>query len=857
MQTLLQDLRYGARMLLKKPGFTVIATLTLALGIGANTAIFSLVNAVLLKSLPIERPEELWLFGAARTYGVVNGQSGSYSVFSYPLYNYLRERSPFFQDLCAFQSQDTLIGVRRVGAPADATPPTMGKLVSGNYFSVLGVRAALGRTLLPEDDRAGAPPVAMMSYRYWSRNLGSSPEALGASVAINGVPVTITGIAPPEFFGETLKSDPPDFWLPLAAERVLNPTRPILDSRDSHWLFVMGRFQPTAATADGRTQARTRLTHDLKQWLETEGGSNPDAETRRRIEKSYIEFTPGGSGIQHMLRRYSDSLQILIAITGLVLAIACANLANLLLARGTARTREISVRLALGAARGRLMRQSLTESLVLSVAGGLAGLALAAFAQRALLAMVFRGSDYVPIAAEPDRTLLAFSFAVSILTGLVFGIAPAWSMARQDVAGSLRGVGAAGKGGVPQRGLLGFDFKKLLVAGQIAMSLVLLFGAGLLGRSLMNLEQQKLGFQRDRVMLFKIDPQFSGYRANQLDQLYSQIGGRLRGIPGVTDASYSLYSPFGSRWSSQIAVAGYTPPPGKPANSMWDRVGPRYFSTLGTRTVMGRVIDDRDQRNSKKVAVVNETFARMFLTGGNPLSGHLGFGDAHSGDIEVVGVVEDAKYTNPREPAEPMFFMPFGQMTQFADEGANSAQVRSNFAREIQIRTAADPATVAGAVRQALAEIAPNLAVLKTVTLEAQVGGTFNQERVVAQLTAGFSALALIVACVGLYGLMSYTVERRTAEIGVRMALGASGGRVARSFLWESLVQAAVGIAIGVPAALAAARLIAGTLYGLSAWDPITLAVVTVVLIAFAMLAAYLPARRASRVEPLIALRHE
>jgi len=493
---------------------------------------------------------------------------------------------------------------------------------------------------------------------------------------------------------------------------------------------------------------------------------------------------------------------------------------------------------------------------VLSVAGGLAGLALAAFAQRALLAMVFRGSDYVPIAAEPDRILLAFSFAVSILTGLVFGIAPAWSMARQDVAGSLRGVGAAGKAGVPQRGLLGLDFKKLLVAGQIAMSLVLLFGAGLLGRSLMNLEQQKLGFQRDRVILFKVDPQFSGYRANQLDQVYSQIGGRLRAIPGVADAGYSLYSPFGGRWSSTIAVAGYTPPPGKPANSMWDRVSPRYFSTLGTRVVMGRVIDDRDQPNSKKVAVVNETFARMFLAGANPLSGHLGFDDAH-GDIEVVGVVEDAKYTNPREPAEPMFFLPFGQITQASGEGSNSVQVRSNFAREIQVRTAADPATVAGAVRQALAEVAPNLAVLKTVTLEAQVGGTFNQERMVAQLTAGFSALALIVACVGLYGLMSYTVERRTAEIGVRMALGASGGRVARSFLWESLAQAVVGIAIGVPSALAAARLISGTLYGLNTWDPITLVVVTVVLIGFALLAAYLPARRASQVEPLIALRHE
>ncbi|HEV8147256.1 MAG TPA: ABC transporter permease, partial [Bryobacteraceae bacterium] len=622
MDSLLKDIRYALRMLARSPGFSAVAILTLALGIGANTAIFSLVNAVLLKSLPIERPEELWLLGAARTYGVVTGQSGSYSVFSYPLYNYLRERSPFFQDLCAFQSQDTLIGVRRVGVPADATPPTMGKLVSGNYFSVLGVRAALGRTLLPEDDRPGAPPVAVMSYRYWSRNLGSSREALSSSIAINGVPVTIIGVAPPEFFGETLKSDPPDFWLPLAAERVLNPTRPLLDSRDSHWLFVMGRFQPTAATEDARTQARTRLTHDLKQWLAEEGGANPDAETRRRVDRSYIEFTPGGSGIQHLRRRYSDSLRILIAITGLVLAIACANLANLLLARGTARTREISVRLALGAARARLMRQSLTESLVLAIAGGVAGLALAAFAQRALLAMVFRDSGYVPIAAEPDRTLLAFSFAVSIVTGLVFGIAPAWSMARQDVAGSLRGVGAAGKAGAPRRGLLGLDFKKLLVAGQIAMSLVLLFGAGLLGRSLMNLDQQQLGFQRDRVMLFKVDPQFSGYRANQLDQLYDQITDRIRAIPGVAEMSYSLYSPFGSRWSSGIAVAGFTPPPGKPANSMWDRVGPRYFATIGTRLVMGRLLDERDQPNSKRVAVVNETFARMFLAGGSPLGGH-------------------------------------------------------------------------------------------------------------------------------------------------------------------------------------------------------------------------------------------
>jgi predicted permease len=688
----------------------------------------------------------------------------------------------------------------------------------------------------------------VISDRFWRVHFGRNLAALGSKLEINGTMATIVGVTPPEFFGETLKADPAEVWLPLAADRYMNPARPLLDARDSHWLYIMGRLKPGVS----RAQAGTLLTAHLQRWLSEEAGATSNPEARRAIAKSYVEVTPGGSGISQLRRRYSDSLHLLEALAGAVLLIACANLANLLMARGSARVRETSVRLALGASRTRLLRQSLTESGVIAIAGGAAGVGLAMLAQQPLVALAFRGAEFVPISTAPDLTVLGFALGISLLTGLVFGIAPAWMMAKGDVTPALRAQGAtAGAAG-------SFGLKKLLVSAQVALSVVLLVSAGLLGRSLVNLEQQRLGFAREQVLLFKVDPQLSGYRADQVAELFPRIAERVRAVPQVSEVSYALYAPFGGHWSSGISIAGRVASrKDGTENAMWDRVGPGHFRVLGTQLIAGRAIDQQDLPNSRRVAVVNQTFGRKYL-GPNPLGRRFGFGNAaHGGDIEIVGVLEDAKYWSPRDDAEPMFFLPLGQIAPGDHDYDLSAQIRSNFLQDIEVRVAGDAGAVAPAIRRAIADAAPNLTILRVAPLAQQIGAQFNQERLIARLTAAFGLLALALASVGLYGVLAFSVERRTSEIGLRMALGATGGRVARSILRESLVQTIAGIAIGVPAALAATRLITASLFGLHAADPVTMAAVVAALLACTLVAAYLPARRASRVEPLVALRNE
>ena len=848
VDTFWQDVRYAFRMLRRSPGFTTVAVLTLALGIGANTAIFTLIDAVLLKSLPVRDPGGLVLLGDARGYGVFRILSGSVFIFSHELYEHLRDTN-VFEGLFAFQSSaNEVVSVHHTGS--GAAQPAGARLVSGNYFDVLGVNAALGRTIVPSDDSPSAPPVGVVSFRYWQDRLNGAPSAVGSTVDLNGVSVAIVGVAPPEFHGETLQPDPPGFWLPISADRHLNPARTVIDDPGAHWLYLMGRLKPGLSAAQGEA----RLTAALQNWLITHEGSTVSDERWRRTANSRVELAPGGSGIPRMRRNYSQTLRLLLGISTAVLLIVCANIANLLLARGAGRRAETLIRLALGASRGRLVRQSLTESLTLALIGGALGLLVALAGTKLLVALVFRGTNYVPIEAAPDFVVLAFAFALSCAAAVVFGLLPAMRTTAE----------AAPSIGVPSRGILGsvsrrkFGLSNLLIVGEVALSLVVLAGAGSFVRSLVNLTDQPFGFDRENVLVVSVDPGLARYEYNRLGPLYQQMDARLNSLPGVKSAAFSYYSPFNSCcWAYTVSVQGYTPQPQENVSARLNRVSSRYFETLGTRVLRGRAFDEHDTPGSSRVAVVNETFVDRYLRSENPIGRRFGIDsdDGTSADLEIVGVVENAKYDSPREDPTPMAFLPLLQVKQ--GDAASTARDGSNFINAIEVRATGNPTAVVGQIRQALAEIDPGLPVLRVDTLSDQIGRELNQENVIAVLTMCFGLLALVLACVGLYGLMAYVVQRRTSEIGIRMALGANRGMVIGMVLREALFQGVVGILIGIPAAFAATQLVANQLYGVSPSDPRHAAMAALVLMLCVTIAGYVPARRASKVDPMVALRCE
>ncbi len=849
LEDFFQDLRHAARHLRKAPGFTAAAVISLAVGIGANTAIFTIINAVLLKSLPVRDPGNLVLLGDAHGSGSGSGipPGGSFSLYSYDLYKHLQDTN-VFAGLCAVQSSQIGDASVRLAGWSESQL-AQAKLVSGNYFQLLGINAAVGRAIAPSDDSPSAPPVAVVSFRYWKDKLGGDVSAIRSTIYIGGAPFTIIGVAPPEFYGETLKPDPPDFWLPISADRQLNHERAVVDNPDEHWLYLLGRLTPGLSTQ----QAQTRLTAALHNWLLTREGSAISADQRRRISKSYVELTPGGSGIVHMQRAYSLTLRLLLGISIAVLLITCANIANLLLARGTARTAETSVRLALGASWGRLMRQSLTESLTLALTGGALGLLTASAGTKLLLALFFRGADYVPIQTSPDLRVLAFTFTLSCGAAVVFGLLPAIRMSSQ-AAPVTKGASPGIKGSrISHRP---FGFGAALIVGEVALSLVVLAGAGTFARSLANLSRQQFGFDRDRVLVVNIDTSHAGYNYSRLGPLYRRMYSRLNSLPGVKSASFSFYSPFNDCcWAFSVGVQGYTPKPGEEGHARLNRVSPGYFQTLGTKVLLGRTFDERDAPTSHRVAVVTEEFVRQFLPNENPIGRHFGIGGERNADeVEIVGVVEDAKYDSPREELMPMAFLP---LLQEKAGKLGSSDDESNFVNAIEVRSAGRPETIAAEVRHALAEIDPGLPVLRVSTLSDEINLMLNQENVTAALAMFFGFLALVLSCLGLYGLMAYTVQRRTSEIGIRIALGARRASVIGMVIREALAQGFIGVAIGVPAAFAALRLVANQLYGVSPNDPKYSAGAALILLLCITIAAYLPALRASRVDPLIALRYE
>jgi predicted permease len=839
-----QDLRIGFRRLWRAPSFTTAVVLTLALGIGATTVIFALIEAVMMKSLPVASPKQLYRLGDNDNCCVMTGMQndGSFVLYSYPLYENLRDHTPEFSQLAAFASYLSDLSIRR-SRDSSAAQPYKGEYVSGNYFEMFGIGAFAGRTLRAQDDTKGAPPAAVMSYHTWQAHFGSDPSVVGAAFTINTLPYTIVGIAPPRFYGDTLRSDPPDFWLPLAAD----PDRWLFDP-GPEWLYLIGRLEPNA----GPNPVQAKLTGELQQWLWSSGYSEATPEERsnralvdkyrQEIAQQHIHLTPAGRGVEQMQIDYALGLRFLMTLSAFLLLIACASIANLLLARGSSTRSQVAVRLALGAPRKRLVRQMLTESVLLALVGGAAALCIAYAGTHTILSLAFRGAHYVPIDAQPSIVVLGFTFFLSVATGIVFGIAPAWITSHSNPASALSGAGHS-------RGDRSSAVQKSLVIVQVAFSIVLLIGAGLVTESLRNLEYQNFGFVTDGRLIVNIAPALAGYTPDRLGGLYQRLQDTLPQIPGVLSASISWYSPLdGNNANERVFLQGKAPE--DRWSPSWDRVGPRYFETIGTRLLRGRVIDEHDTPSAPHVAVVNETFARSFFPSGDSIGRHFGLGDvSHSGDYEIIGIVEDAKYQDTRGPAYATFFLPLLQ--------APSGEPVRGWVSAIELHVAGKPENIESAVRKTLADIDPNLTVLKVVSFGELVARNFNQERLIARLAELFGVLALILACVGLYGVTAYAVAQRTHEIGIRMALGAERSNILVMMLRDALAQVVLGLAIGIPVALVGGHLLANLLYGVKNYDPMIVGLAAMVLVTSSLLAASIPACRASGVDPLDSLHYE
>ena len=850
---LFDDIRYALRQFFRTPGFTITAILTLALGIGATTAIFTLVHAVLLKSLPVAKPSQLIRIGNNENCCINGGMQDDWSLFSTAQYREFRDHTPGFESLAAFQAGRSEVGVRRLGSnhAAEAFPA---EFVSGNAFATFGLRAWEGRLLEESDDNKGAAPVAVMSYRAWQQKFGRDPSVVGATFLINGVAFTVVGIGPPGYFGERLTSDPPAFWLPLSASPLVQSgSFNVLDQPELDWLNLIGRVKPEANTKQMQAQLQVELRDFLRSPM-----AQVDPADRVLIPKQTLHLSYGGGGVQQMQEQYKSELEMLMWISAFVLLIACANLANLMLVRATARRGLTSVRSALGAPRRRLVAQALTESVVLAVAGGLAGLAVAYGGARLLLDAV-AGKSYLPIQATPSPEVLAFAFGVSLVTGLLFGAAPAWMTAHAQPIDALRGANRSTQGGGRHSGLW---TQKILVVAQAAISLALLCAAGLLIRSLTNLQHQHFGFETHNRFILHIDPQMAGYKASQSEVFFRQLKETLESIPGVKEVTYSLYTPMeGDNWGTGVYIEGKAPPtPGSDFNdASWVRASPGYFDNIGTKIIAGRGFTEQDNATAPLVAVVNEVFAKRFFKNGDALGQHFGvFKQEFAGKFTIVGVTENTQYWDPDSTIRPMFFLPATQWAQYADKAMEMEEDVSHLEMNaVEIRTTGAVPGLEAQVRRALMQINPNLTILNFETFAQQVQDEFGQTELLVKLTSVFGLLALVLAAIGLYGVTAYSVAQRPSEIGIRMALGADRAGIVQMVLRSAFVQTGIGLAIGIPGAVVAGHFMASQLYGVRPWDPMVLVTTAAVLAAAAFVAAVVPARRAASVEPMRALRVE
>jgi len=830
VESLLQDTIYGLRAMVRSPGVTLVALLSLALGIGANTAIFSLMDAIMLKSLPVKDPAALVLFGNGLDEGVSDGFPNPY-LYSYPFYREMQKKNQVFSDVAAASSSSNRVhGLVEGHSEAEALNV---QLVSGTYFPMLGVQPILGRTLSDQDDQTGGGhPVAIVSYAWWTQRLARDPLVLGRSLTIGSGVFSIVGVAPPEFFG-TKVGEAPDIWIPLSMQKAVPPGFDGYRDNMFESLHLMARLKPGVTIAQATANSNLLFQQILRGFSDA-----PRSQANlQKLDQAHVELNPMATGFSRLRYQYSEPLQILMAVVGLVLLIACTNIANLLLARSTVRARELAVRQALGAGRSRLIRQLLTESLLLALAGGALGMAFASGASHALLRMVSDGREALALTVPVDMRLMLFTLGVTLATALLFGTIPALRATSLDLTQSLKD--SRSQSSTSTKGPLA----KVLVISQVALSLVLLVGAGLFVRSLRNLTNVDTGFKRENVIRFRMDASSAGYKEDvRLFNLYRQIEERVSALPGTRAASFSIFTFNEGTWNNSIWVQGNLSGH-LDTDVHHNAVGNGYFAVMGIPLLEGRTFGPQDTPTSPKVGVIGETLARTMFPAGSPIGRHYGRGAQNAGDIEVVGVVKDVKYNSLDEQQQPGDYLPYSQNVRFLND--------------FEVRYTGDTAAMVAAVRQAIYSVDPTLPLSDVSTLDDQVARSVTNQRLVARLSAFFGLLAVFLSSIGIYGLMSYLVTRRTNEIGLRMALGAKRSHVLWMVIKESLWLVALGIAMGVPMALVGNRLVSSMLFGLRPSDPATLLAGVIAFFAVAVLAGYIPARRATRVDPMVALRYE
>ena len=840
-----RDLRFALRMLRKSPGFAAVAILTLALGIGANTAIFSVINSVLLSNLPVKDPQQLVFLTNPDEQGLEIGfADGNRDFVTYPEFQQLEQNNQAFSGVLAASNFTARISVELQTADSAANgAPARISMISGSYFSVLGVTPILGRAFGPEVDKLhDANPIAVISYAFWQDRFGGARDVIGRRIRILNTSYEVVGVAPLQFHGETVGANP-DIWVPLTMQSEVFPGQDYLSEetspfRKTEWLQAIGRLKPGVTLA----QAKASIEVEFHQMIETQAGGMSEEEKRQFLNQ-HLAVTPGSHGASTLRGDFGKPLLILMVVVGLILLITGANIANILLARSAARQKEISIRVALGASGSRLFRQVLTESILLAAIGGAVGLLLAQWADAALLRMVSTTSNQVRLDVHPNPAVLAFTFGVTLLTGILFGLTPAFQATRVDLKGTSRGV--AGATARPGRVPTG----KILVVAQVSLSLLLLVVAGLFVRSFRNLSETQLGYDRDHLLEFFVDPLSYGYRPTEIPALDRSILLRIDAMPGIGGATLIDNPLMSSRDSnSPVAIEGQKPLPGNNADARWDMVGPHFFSTTGIRILEGREITDGDSGNGQRVGVINETMARKFFPRSNPI-GQRVFVQTTSGQAPfiIVGVVQDSKQHGAREKPFPRFYVPY--FNPIGNDWTAGAA--------IIVRTARDPSSVSSAIRNVVKQAAPNLPTVAMETIDQRLADSLVTDRMIADLSGAFGMLAVILVCIGLYGVIAYATSGRTNEIGIRIALGAQRSGILWLILRESLLLVLIGAAIGVPLVFAASKWISSLLFGLQPADPVALAFAIALMFLIGVLASYIPARRATRVDPMVALRQE
>ncbi|MGA2267558.1 MAG: ABC transporter permease [Bryobacteraceae bacterium] len=833
MSAFSQDLRYSLRTLRKSPLFTMVAVLSLALGIGANTAIFTLIHQLILELLPVKHPEELVLLTSR---GQHYGSNTGSNAISYPMYQDFRDKNQVFSGM--FCKYGTSLSLNFEGR----TELVSGELVSGNYFPVLGVGAALGRVFTASDDLIqDGHPLAVLSYGFWKTRFGGDGNVIGKRILVDGYPLTIVGVSQAGFDGVEVGYSP-QIRIPMMMKKEMTPgSFYSLNERRGRFAQVFGRLKPGMTLESAKAGLQPLFHQILQMEVQQKEFARTTEYTRQQFLKMWMDVLPASKGRSGLRQQFTNPLWALMAIVGLVLLIACSNVANLLIARATARQKEIAVRLALGASRKRLVCQLLEESVLLSAAGGLAGLGLAVWMDRTLIGFLPLGVTPLTVSSTPDGRVLGFTFAVAVLTGLIFGLAPALQATRPELAGTLKDQAGAVVGGTS------VALRKSLVVAQVSLSLLLLIGAGLFIQSLKNLRELNPGFQTDHLLTFAMDPTLNGYRPERSLQFYRQLTERMNALPSVKSAALVVVQLLdGNEWDSTVMVEGYTTKQGEWVDPHMQFISPGFFDTMGIPVLLGRDFTIKDDKGAPMAAIVNERFARRYFGGANAIGRHVGMGGnpGTKTNIEIVGVVKDTKYESLRDEIPYELYRPYRQMEFVIGMTA-------------YVRTQSDPANLFSLLRRTVREVDSNVPVYRMRTLEQQVDKSLMSERLLATLSTIFGCLATVLAAVGLYGVMAYIVAQRTREIGIRMALGASGGSVVWLVMREVLLLAVAGLGIGLPSAWALTRLVETQLFGIQPADPPTMTMAAIGIASVATLAGYFPARRATGIDPMRALRWE